>query len=942
LTDVDFLLLGPMVAGSGRQRIDLGRPGQRLLLGLLLLEVGRPVPVARLRGLLWGDDPPANADSILHTHVSRLRRALDPARDGRHGIRLHRRGSAYVAEAAASTVDVHRFRALVERAGTMTEPAARVSLLRDALRLWRGPLLADVASDDLRDRIGAGLAELRLGALETCFDAELELGRHRRVIPELTELVEAHPTRESLVAALMLALYRDGRGGDALALYAEVRQRLADQLGIDPGIHLTRLYGDILRAEPSVAATGRDPAGAEPGGRLPAPAQLPTGTAHFVGRAGHLRELDEALSGPGVAVAVLVGTAGVGKTSLVLHWAHRARDRFPDGQLYANLGGYSAGPPTRPLDVLNGWLRALSVDAGRIPANVDEAAALYRTIVADRRMLVVLDNAASAAQVRPLLPGGVICRALVTSRDVLSGLVAVEGARRITVDLLTQAEAVGLIRRIVGSVRVAAEPDAVAEVARLCAHLPLAVRIAAAKLAEDRHRTVAGFAETMRTDHRLSALAVTGDEEAAVRVAFERSYATLPAPARLLFRLLGTLPGADVPVAAVAALVDVPPAEARRRLDVLSTAHLVTPVAAERYALHDLLRLFARELTAAEDTDADRATALARMLVWYRDAAGVAERLLRPAERPTFALETTPVAFADETAALAWLDRESVNLIDAVESAATDHPRLAWQIAAAMYGWLTRRYQRARWIALYQVARAAAVEAGDEEGEAVITGRLAIAWAMLGHTEECIAACRRAHQLRLRSGDRLGAATALLNMAAAQVNAGRPGAAIDALNDAVATAGDAPGQGHFTTLVHSNLAETYQLAGRSDLARHHYERALAVSATATGKRDRAHILISFAGFCAGTGELGSAITAAEDGRRLAEDTGDIALAAEADEQRGRALAVLGDRPAALDCLYRALATYEEIGHRETEVLRAHIVALNVDLIDSAARRRRAP
>jgi tetratricopeptide (TPR) repeat protein len=448
--------------------------------------------------------------------------------------------------------------------------------------------------------------------------------------------------------------------------------------------------------------------------------------------------------------------------------------------------------------------------------------------------------------------------------------------------------------------------------------------------------------DELRSDHRLSALAVTGDEEAAVRVAFGRSYATLPAPARRMFRLLSTLSGADVPAGAVAALVEASPAQARPWLDTLVAAHLVTVVDTERYTLHDLLRLFARELTASEDDDDDRAAALARALAWYRDAAGVAERLLRPAERPTFALETTPVEFADQTAALAWLDREAANLIDAVESAATTHPRHAWQIAAAMYSWLFRRYRRAGWIALYRVALAAAVRAGDENGEAIITGRLGIAWGLLGNLDECFAASQRAYRLRLRQGDRLGAATALLNMAAAQINAGQPDAAIDALNRAVAAAGDASGRGHFTTLVHSNLAEAYQLADRPDEARHHYEQALVASATATSSRDRAHILISFAGFCVVTGDLERAITAAEEGRRLAEDTGDIVLAAEADEQCGRALAARGDRSAALRFLYRALTTYEEIGHREAEALRAHIAELNSDVLGRTVTVRRSP
>src|SRR6266511_4159105 len=492
--------------------VDLGRRrGERCLLGLLLLEAGRVLPVDRLAALLWDDEPPDHARATLQTHVSRLRARLDPGRQGRYGVRLVSRGDGYLVETDPDRVDVHRFRRLVDAARRLPEPVDRAAGLRRALALWRGAPLADVASERLRDRVCSGLMEERLAALETCVEAELAAGAHHALLPELTDLVAEHPHRQRLAGALMLALHRAGRQPDALAAYHRVRARLADELGLDPGPQLRRLHESILRddapAETPAPAETSPPA--EP--LVPHPAQLPAEPAYFTGRDEQIAQLDRMIEtdarAPTVAISALSGAGGVGKTALAVHWAHRVRDRFPDGQLYVDLQGYAPAEPARPQDVLARFLRALGVPGDRVPADPDEAAGLYRTMLADKRMLVVLDNAHTADQVRPLLPGSRSCLAVVTSRDRLSGLVAIEGAQRVSLDGLTADEAVALLGRVIGAGRLDAEPDAVAALVDACGRLPLALRIAGANLAEQSDPSVARFATEQ--GHHASAACLT-------------------------------------------------------------------------------------------------------------------------------------------------------------------------------------------------------------------------------------------------------------------------------------------------------------------------------------------------------------------------------------------------------------------------------------------------
>ncbi|WP_456986212.1 BTAD domain-containing putative transcriptional regulator [Kitasatospora sp. cg17-2] len=593
------------------------------MLGTLLLNAGTVVPVARLVDALWDDEPPATAPRQVRNLAGLLRRKLAAAQDGPPvlltdgpGYRIAPNGHQVDALTFAHRVSVAR--GLAERG----EPAAAVEEFRSALGLWRGPVL-DGLSGSLLAAGALALDELRLTAWENCLDLEADLGRHRQSIPELTALVAEHPLRDRFVTQLVRALQRAGRRADALAAHRRFAHRLADELGLDPGPELQVLHQELLKDGAAPTQHGAAPAPRPPRPRqhLPRPAQLPPALATFVGRRAELSALDGLTdpAGPAAAgIGVVTGGAGTGKTALAVHWAHRVRERFPDGQLHLNLGGYALDPPLTPHEALARFLRALGTDLERVPGTVDESAALYRSLLADRRVLVLLDNAHNAEQVRPLLPGSAGSLALVTGRDGLTGLTACDGARRLVLDVLPRTEAVELVARIAGAERTRAEPRAAAELAAACGHLPLALGIAAGRLAERPHRTlVEHTAELRDAEDRLTALQIDSDAASAVRVAFDLSYRALQPTAQRLFRLLGLAPGNCISTAAAAALAGSAPAATRPVLEHLAAAHLLSPAGPDRYRLHDLLRCYAAERATAETRPADRAAARERLRSWH-------------------------------------------------------------------------------------------------------------------------------------------------------------------------------------------------------------------------------------------------------------------------------------------------------------------------------------
>jgi DNA-binding SARP family transcriptional activator/tetratricopeptide (TPR) repeat protein len=735
---LEFRLLGTVEAEYEGRPLDLGRRRERCLLGILLLELAKPVPVERLVDLLWDDDPPDAAIAQLRVNVSRIRARFRTYRaddTGGTGFQIVTRGNTYMAIVDPDSVDLHRFRALVDRARTITDPAQRAAVLETALGLWRGPVLGDVASHRLRERITAGFEEMHLSAVELLLEAKLAAGRHRELIGRLVELVDQYPLRQRLVGLLMLALYRDRRQPEAIAAYERLRGRLAEELGLDPDEDTRRLHEAILRADPALDFSRQ----------LTPPAQLPVGIHGFVGRREELDRLTAMLVGTGaggVAIAVLTGTAGVGKTTLAVHFAHRVAANFPDGQLYVNLRGFDPGGSVMSAqDALRGFLDAFSVPAERVPPTFTAQLNLYRNLLAGRRMLILLDNVHDAEQVRPLLPGTPGCLVVVTSRNQLTELIVVEGARLLTVDLLSHDEARDLLTRRIGADRVSAEPRATDEIVDGCARLPLALAVVAARAAAHPRFRLAAFADELRQAlGRLDALA-TGGPVVDVRAIFSYSYRTLTPAAARLFRLLAEHPGPDIAAPAVASLSGAPAERIRPLLAELTGVHLVTEEAPGRYGFHDLLRAYAAERAAAEDTDDDRRAAVHRYVDHYLHTADTAARLIYPSRRPLALPQPEPGVypeqFAEQDQAVSWFAAEHQVLL-AVQRRALDH-QFHWHVlwlARAASTYLGRHGHSQDLIVMHTARLTAAQRLGDRSEQAFAHREIAMTYTLAFRYEE--------------------------------------------------------------------------------------------------------------------------------------------------------------------------------------------------------------
>jgi DNA-binding SARP family transcriptional activator/Tfp pilus assembly protein PilF len=834
----------------GDLRVALSPGKQRAVLAALLLRANQVVSVDELAETLWGLSPPPSARVTVQNNVMRLRRALGEA--CRDRISTQRRG--YMIRVAAGELDMTRFEHLLGSARAAARDgswAMSAQQARGALELWRGEPLADVDSEVLAAREVPRLAELRLQTLELRNDADLHLGRHAEAIAELRRLASEHPLRERLHGLLMLALYRDGRQAEALAAYAAARRVLIEELGTEPGTGLRKLHQRILTADPALElAENERPAAAAP--EPVVPRQLPATVRHFTGRARELAELSGLLDGSGgetvpmVVISAIAGTAGVGKTALAVQWAHQVADRFPDGQLYVNLRGYDPGQPVLAADALAGFLRALDVSGPDIPAEEHERATRYRSLLAGRRMLVVLDNAGSADQVRPLLPGTPACVVVVTSRDSLAGLVARDGAARVDLDLLPLAEAVDLLRALIGR-QLDADPAAAATLASQCSRLPLALRVAAELAAARPAVPLADLVgELADQQRRLDLLDAGGDRHTAVRAVFSWSYRHLGTGAARMFQLAALHPGPDLDPYAAAALSGTTVERAVRLLDQLTRAHLIQSAGPGRYCMHDLLRAYALDLVAAVDTEDEQRAPLTCVFDYYLYTAATAMDVLYPAERgrrPRIPAPASPVPpVTDPATAQVWLDAEQANLVAAAANAAAHGwPDHAFQLAATVSRYLNQCGHYSAAIAINSHARFAAVRAANRAAEAeALTNLGTIEWHQ-GRFQHATTHYRQALTAFRECGDRDGQARVWHNLGGVDMLQGRFRQAADQVEQAMVLfreAGDQVGEGR--SLQNLGFVELRQ--GRYPEAAGHLQCALDLFCQTGDPAGQAHAL----------------------------------------------------------------------------------------------------
>lgn len=882
---LDLRLLGPVELRAGARRIDLGPPQRRAVLAALGIEAGRPVPIETLVDRVWGDRPAQGARRAVHAHVTRIRRLLEEA-SGPLPVTLDREPGGYVLRLDPDRIDVHAFRRLTELAMAAEQADVdRAALLGRALALWRGEPLADIDSE-WAARARAGWQRERLDAVLAWAAARLRLGESTGVIGQLADLTCEHPYVEPLAALLMRALHGAGRTAEALEVFAGLRRRLVTDLGTEPGPELRRLHEAMLRH----GAAPSDPPGSPDLRRVPL--QLPADVRGFTGRRGELALLDDQLAqttplGAPVVITVLTGTAGVGKTTLAVHWAHRVRGHFPDGQLFVDLRGFTlAGSPLEPTTALRGLLDALGVAPGRIPAIPDSMAALYRSVLAGRRVLIVLDNARDSAQVRPLLPGSAGCFVLVTSRERLAGLVAAQGATTIELSPPGPVEAGELLAARLEPGRAAAEPAAVEEIVRQCARLPLALSIAAAYATGRPGVPLLALASEVRDAGGPLEVLTTGDPATELRAVFSWSYRALPAEPARVFRAFGLHPGPDLTAAAAASLAGLPMPTVHPLLTALTRANLLVRQPADRYTCHDLLRVYAADLAHQHDTEPCRMAVVRRVLEHYLHSAEAADRRLNPAREPrrlpTPGPLVRPERFTSRERAQAWFDAEHQVLMAAIRlAAASGFGSYAGWLVSAVDDYLDRRGHWHDRIMVGVTALSVTDAQVDPGAAARVHRRLAHAHARLGDLDEADEHLREA-----------------LEVAAA--------------------AGDVVGLGH----THVNLAYLWGRRDRPTTALDHARQALRLYRTSHHRRGEATVLNKIGWYYAQLGRYREAVRACEQALALHRGLDDRYGQAATWDSLGYVHHYLGDHDRAVHAYRMALTLLRDLGdgHGEADTL----------------------
>jgi len=936
-------VLGPLAAWRDGLPAGLGEPRQRAILGLVALNPNMPVHREALIDAAWGETPPATVVNLVQAYVSRLRRILDPGRAPRDpGGLLVSGGNSYRLQATAGQLDLLAFSQLTgdaRAAVSSGDLAGACDSYERALDLWEGEPLADV--DALRGHPAViGLGRTRAEVITEYAEACSGAGRPDRVLPHVRALAGREPLNEKAHTQLMIALAGSGQQAAALQVFEDLRRRLDEQLGVRPGPGLTAAHMRVLRQEVRVDDGRPGPVQA---GRVAVPRQLPGAVRHFVGRTAELEALTGLLAEAGTAdgtamISVIGGTAGVGKTALAVQWAHQIAHRLPDGQLYVNLRGFDpSGSPVTPAEALRGFLDALRVPPEHIPSGLDAQAALYRSLLAGRRMLIVLDNASDAGQVRPLLPAGPACLVLVTSRSQLTGLVATEGAFPLTLDVLTDGEARELLACRLGAGRVADEADAVAELTGLCARLPLALSITAARAAARPGFPLATMVAELReaaARGRLDALDA-GDAASSVRVVFSWSCRQLDPAAARMFRLLGVHPGPDISAPAAASLADVPLARAREALRELAGARLLAEHVPGRFAFHDLLRAYAAEQADASESQAGRRAAVHRVLDHYLHTACGAAVLLNPArERVTPAPPqpgAAPESPADDRHAMAWFDAEHRVLLAVIEMAVdSGFDAHAWQIPWALATYLDRRGHWRDWAAIQHAALAAARRLGDQAGQAHAHRSMGRVQIHLGRYGDARAHLSQALSLYRQLGDRISQARVRQDVGRVCERQGQYREALSHVRQALAlfrAAGHRAGQADALNLVGWHLA----LLGKYQQALVYCQQALGLHRELQDRLGQADTWDSLGYARHHLGHHSEAIACYQHAIDLYRELGDRYNRTLPLTHLGDIYRAAGAPLAARDAWQQALAILDDLHHCDAEQVRARLRDLDVTM-----------
>ncbi|MGW0518078.1 BTAD domain-containing putative transcriptional regulator [Crossiella sp. NPDC003009] len=914
---VEIRLLGPVELVLDGEPVPVGGSAVRCLLAALVAEPGQVVSAERITEVLWDGRPPATARTIVQGYVSRLRKLFAELA---LPVSLDTRAPGYLLRMDPGLVDAHRARGLAAAARDLP-PGPRAELLGQVLDLWRDEPLAGLGSPVLARELAPELVELRLTVTEEHLGAQLAMGRHEETLPRILQLHADQPFRERLAEYAVLALYRCGRRTEALRAYTGYQQRIAARLGLDPRPELRELAERVRTDDPALCVQQAETATAPP-----APTELPAPAYGFTGRAAEQTWLDELVTraeqAGESAVGVLAGAGGIGKTALALTWARRTAGRFRDGALFGALRGFDPEhPPAETAELLRQFLLELGLAPGAVPVPFDERLALYRSMLAGRRVLVLLDDARDSEQVRPLLPPGGGSLALITSRRRLDGLVVSHGAGIHTLGTLPRAEGVALLGRA-GH----ADPAVLDELAALCGDLPLALRVVAARLAAA--GDPAKLAAELRDEqHRLAGLE---EEGSSVRGAFDISYRDLAPEPAAVFRLLGLHPGPVLTPDLVAALAGTTPAAARRALRALTAAHLLTEWRRDRFALHDLIRLHARELARTELSEATRRAAQRRLIHHYWRWCAHAAVKFSPATHgfglpPGEAADPVPDWGAEE--ALRWFEAERANAVAVIRLAREEgFPRETWLLARPVSMYLAMRDRVEDWISVNELGLAAATAAGEGAGVAMMLNGLGAASHRLGREEESLHYYQESLAAATEAGDRQAAARAATNVAGALAWLRRTEQAEAAAAEAIRRNQEI-GDRHSESAINNTLGVLALDSGRPERAEAYFQRAVAIDEEIGDDGFRATALNNLGRARLARGEIDGAAAANRQALALAISHGMNRQEAFARRGLGDVAFATGDTLAAATQWRRALEILAAFDRGEAETVRTRLATL---------------